>query len=258
MNTRSRAGRTITAIVVLLLTCGVADASARPARRTTCSAADYDGNPLYGPRSLPNDGPIGQMLGGYRRFAGMTPGAYVRKWYLPASPPPTPPLEAGWKYPPLGGYLLTAAGRPVKMAAIVLGDGSRRVRNRAGPVSRADGNAVRRSSDPTPDARRSVGPGRLRLPGLRGAPSLQGAIRADRPGPRTTRLRLSVRPGLGTHPRPSAPHRHPVPDAPRRPQAHTTDTRLALASEPHTAVRLLKGSGVWGVGWRRWGAVEWV
>jgi hypothetical protein len=33
---------------------------------------------------------------------------------------------------------------------------------------------------------------------------------------------------------------------------------LALASEPHTAVRLLKGSGVWGVGWRRWGAVEWV
>ena len=101
--------------MVLLLTCSVADTYAAPAYRTTCSAAYCDGNPLYGPRSLPNAGPIGQMLEGYRRFAGMMPGAYVRKWYVPASPPPTPPLAAGWKYPPLGGYPLTVAGRPVKM-----------------------------------------------------------------------------------------------------------------------------------------------
>ena len=115
MNMRGRAGRTCAVIVVLLLTCSVADAYAAPERRTTCPAAYYGGNPLYGPRTLPNAGPIGQMLKGYRRFAGMTPGAYVRKWYVPASPPPTPPLAAGWKYPPLGGYLLTPAGQPVKM-----------------------------------------------------------------------------------------------------------------------------------------------
>ena len=102
------------------LTCGVAEAYAASARRTTCSAAYYDGNPLYAPKTLPNAGPIGKMLQGYRRFAGMTPSAYVHKWYVPASPVPTPPLVAGWQYPPLGGYLLTPAGQPVKMVVTLL------------------------------------------------------------------------------------------------------------------------------------------
>jgi len=112
---RGRASRALVAVVVLLLTCSVANAYAKPESRTTCSAAYYDGNPLYGPKSLPNAGPIGAMLQGYRRFAGMTPAAYLRRWYVPTSLVGTASFEAGWQYPPLGGYLLTSSGQPVEM-----------------------------------------------------------------------------------------------------------------------------------------------
>jgi Tuberculosis necrotizing toxin len=116
MKVRSRAGRALVAVVVLLLSCSVANAYAKPERRTTCSASYYDGNPLYGPKSLPSAGPIGAMLQGYRRFAGMTPAAYLRRWYVPTSLAGTASFEAGWQYPPLGGYLLTSSGQPVEMA----------------------------------------------------------------------------------------------------------------------------------------------
>jgi hypothetical protein len=98
----------VTAMVSLMalsLAWGAADGQAA-ALRTTCSAADFKGVALYGPKLLPNAGPLYPMLKGYRRFAGMSPAAYVAKWYMPGS---------GWRYPPQGGYLLTPAGVPITM-----------------------------------------------------------------------------------------------------------------------------------------------
>lgn len=95
-----------TALVVAALALQAGAGAGDAAARTTCSAADYKGVALYGPKHLPDEGPLYPMLRGYRRFAGMSPAGYVAKWYQPGQ---------GWLYPPLGGYLLTPGGVPIKM-----------------------------------------------------------------------------------------------------------------------------------------------
>ncbi len=94
------------AMATALVVGAVALHAGEAAARTTCSGADYKGVALYGPKHLPDAGPLYPMLKGYRRFAGMSPAAYVAKWYRPGQ---------GWLYPPLGGYLLTPGGVPIKM-----------------------------------------------------------------------------------------------------------------------------------------------
>ena len=77
-------------------------------KRTTCSKVDYMNDPRLGPKRLPNAGPLANVLKGYRRFAGMTAKAYLRRYYDAAA--------KTWRYPPQGGYQLTPDLRPVKMA----------------------------------------------------------------------------------------------------------------------------------------------
>jgi hypothetical protein len=95
------------AVVTLSMAWGttLAQAAQKPAKRTTCSTADYHGNSLLGPKSLPNAGPLAPMLKGYRRFGGMRSTTYLDRFYYSNG--------NQWLYPPLGGYLLTPSNPPV-------------------------------------------------------------------------------------------------------------------------------------------------
>ena len=81
--------------------------AAKPAKRTTCSTADFRNDARLGPKRLPNAGPLKTVLAGYDRLAGMTARGYLRAYYDAAA--------KTWRYPPQGGYLLTPEGAPVKM-----------------------------------------------------------------------------------------------------------------------------------------------
>lgn len=74
------------------------------ARRTTCSRAAFAGNPLLGPKRLPNAGPVARLLRGWKRLAGLSPRGYLKRFYRAAQ---------RWRYPPRGGYQLTPLGVPV-------------------------------------------------------------------------------------------------------------------------------------------------
>ena len=105
-----RATERVAALVVagaLVLGAGVVEAQAATAKRTTCSTVDYQGDARLGPKRLPNAGPLAPVLKGYRRFAGLTPKTYLRRFYDSAA--------KSWRYPPQGGYQITPEGQPVKM-----------------------------------------------------------------------------------------------------------------------------------------------
>jgi hypothetical protein len=87
---------------------GEAAAAKAPAKRTTCSTADYRDDARLGPKRLPNAGPLARVLKGYERLAGMTAKGYLRTFYDAAG--------TTWRYPPQGGYQLTPAGQAVKMS----------------------------------------------------------------------------------------------------------------------------------------------
>ena len=102
--------RAAAAIMVALIAtpAGASQAvAAKPAKRTACSTADLRDDARLGPRRLPNAGPLGTVLAGYDRLAGLTAKGYLRAYYDTAA--------KTWRYPPQGGYLLTPEGAPVKM-----------------------------------------------------------------------------------------------------------------------------------------------
>ena len=102
--------RTVAAIVVALVATPAAASeavAAKPAKRTTCSTADFRGDARLGPKRLPNAGPLKRVLAGYDRLADLSAKRYLATYYDSAA--------KSWRYPPQGGYLLTPEGAPVKM-----------------------------------------------------------------------------------------------------------------------------------------------
>ncbi|HEY1538543.1 MAG TPA: TNT domain-containing protein [Solirubrobacteraceae bacterium] len=84
---------------------GIAQGQAKEHARTTCSAADYRNDPRLGPEHLPDAGPLATVLKGWHRLDEMTPHAYLHAYYDAAA--------KTWRYPPLGGYLLTPDGMAI-------------------------------------------------------------------------------------------------------------------------------------------------
>jgi hypothetical protein len=76
-----------------------------PVVRTTCSTVAYAGNPLLGPKRVPNAGPVARLLRGWQRLAGYSPRGYLKLFY--------DAVAKSWRYPPQGGYELTPLGVPV-------------------------------------------------------------------------------------------------------------------------------------------------
>lgn len=83
-----------------------------PVVRTTCSTVAYAGNPLLGPKKVPNAGPVARLLRGWQRLAGYSPKGYLKLFY--------DAVAKSWRYPPQGGYALTPLGTPVVSAATLV------------------------------------------------------------------------------------------------------------------------------------------
>jgi len=96
----------LAAVLVALLPAPGA-AAAKPAKRTTCSTADFRSDARLGPKRLPTAGPLATVLAGYDRLAGTTARRYLATYYDAAA--------KTWRYPPQGGYLLTPEGTPIRM-----------------------------------------------------------------------------------------------------------------------------------------------
>ena len=77
----------------------------KPVVRTTCSTVADAGNPLLGPKRVPNAGPVARLLRGWQRLAGYSPRGYLKLFY--------DAVAKSWRYPPQGGYQLTPLGVPV-------------------------------------------------------------------------------------------------------------------------------------------------
>lgn len=73
--------------------------------RTMCSTATFLNDSRFGPKRLPNAGPVAALLRGWKRLAGFSPRGYLRLFYDTAA--------KSWRYPPQGGYQLTPLGTPV-------------------------------------------------------------------------------------------------------------------------------------------------
>jgi hypothetical protein len=84
----------------------------RPVVRTTCSTQPYAGNPLLGPKKLPNAGPVAKLLRGWQRLAGYSPKGYLKLFY--------DAVAKSWRYPPQGGYQITPLGTPVVSSATLV------------------------------------------------------------------------------------------------------------------------------------------
>jgi hypothetical protein len=89
-----------------------AKAKPKPVVRTTCSTVAYAGNPLLGPKRVPNAGPVARLLRGWQRLAGFSPKGYLRLFY--------DAVAKSWRYPPQGGYQLTPLGVPVVGSATLI------------------------------------------------------------------------------------------------------------------------------------------
>ena len=83
-----------------------------PVIRNTCSTVAYNGNPLLGPKRVPNAGPVARLLRGWQRLAGYTPRGYLKLFY--------DAVAKSWRYPPQGGYQITPLGTPVAGSATLI------------------------------------------------------------------------------------------------------------------------------------------
>ncbi|WP_028647429.1 TNT domain-containing protein [Nocardiopsis sp. CNT312] len=80
------------------------------------------GDPRLGPASLPSEGPVAALVEGYERFGGLTPAAFLDRWYLEDQvDPATGDTFDGWDYPEHNGFAVQD-GEPVS-GLRVLGSG---------------------------------------------------------------------------------------------------------------------------------------
>jgi hypothetical protein len=99
---------------VVVVPKGTSKAKPKPAPvvRNTCSTVAYHGNPLLGPKRVPNAGPVARLLRGWQRFAGFSPKGYLKLFY--------DAVAKSWRYPPQGGYQITPLGTPVVGSATLI------------------------------------------------------------------------------------------------------------------------------------------
>ena len=82
-----------------------------PTKSSNASHYYVCGDDRLGPRVLPWRLPLLSLVSNYDRFGGLTPGEFLKTWKDPAT--------GWWKYPPQGGFLLNADGRPINGTAVL-------------------------------------------------------------------------------------------------------------------------------------------
>lgn len=92
-----------------------ATASAAVSARTpnpaeSCSATFFHDDPRLGPHHLPELGPVGAELLGYRRTGGLSASEFLATYYNPAANGGS----GGWIYPPDSGYVIGPDGNPIE------------------------------------------------------------------------------------------------------------------------------------------------
>ena len=75
-----------------------------------CSSEFFDGDPRLGPQELPEWGPVGAELIGYRRTGGLPVSTFLATYYNPAANNGA----GGWNYPPDNGYVIGPDGQPLE------------------------------------------------------------------------------------------------------------------------------------------------
>ncbi|MEY9856076.1 hypothetical protein ABH935_001680 [Catenulispora sp. GAS73] len=81
----------------------------------SCSSDFFDGDPRLGPNTLPEWGPVGFELFGYRRTGGLAASQFLATYYNPAANGGS----GGWIYPPDNGYVIAPDGQPVEFQLTV-------------------------------------------------------------------------------------------------------------------------------------------
>lgn len=85
-----------------------------------CSDAFFNGDKRLGPAQLETIGPVAPILAGYNRLAGLTPAAFIAKYWDPTANGGS----GGFRFPPQNGFLLSPFGTPIEFAG-PLGVGQR-------------------------------------------------------------------------------------------------------------------------------------
>ena len=76
----------------------------------SCSSDFFDGDPRLGPNTLPEWGPVGFELLGYRRTGNLAASQFLATYYNPAANGGS----GGWNYPPDNGYVIAPNGQPLE------------------------------------------------------------------------------------------------------------------------------------------------
>lgn len=103
-----RRASTVTALVTALLAPAVPSVAAPAWDSAQCSATYFDGDARLGPAELPDRGPVGRQLVGYRRTGWESVRRFLATYYDPAANGG----QGGWRYPPDNGYVIAPNGRP--------------------------------------------------------------------------------------------------------------------------------------------------
>jgi hypothetical protein len=81
---------------------------------TECSATTYQNDPRLGPEVLPDQGPVGRQLLGYRRTGSLPQQQFFDQYWDSTA--------NWWRYPPADGYVIGPGGKPLIFRA-TLADG---------------------------------------------------------------------------------------------------------------------------------------
>ncbi|MCM3883293.1 TNT domain-containing protein [Frankia sp. R82] len=82
-----------------------------PVSLETCSSQLYQGDVRLGPASLPLLGEVGRQLFFWSRTGDFPQQRFLQVFWDPAA--------AGWRYPPLDGFVVRSDGTPVKVATVL-------------------------------------------------------------------------------------------------------------------------------------------
>lgn len=109
------------AVSLALSFSGVSAASAAPdpfgslgsgstgtSQRQGCSADLLEGNQLLGPKTLATKAPVGRQVADYDRLAGLSPSAFLDKYYIRSA------SYTGWDWPAQDGFVIKPDGQPDK------------------------------------------------------------------------------------------------------------------------------------------------
>lgn len=108
------AAATTATTAITSTTSTAAPAASNPAE--SCSAAFFHDDARLGPRHLPEAGPVGDQLHGYRRTGGLPASKFLATYYNPNANNG----KGGWNYPPDNGYAIGPDGQPIEFHLTML------------------------------------------------------------------------------------------------------------------------------------------